>query len=137
MPRHALGSDDDPGSAARDPLQADCGACRGLCCVLLPFDADQGFAFDKAAGAPCSHLTADFRCGIHADLVSRGFPGCSRYDCHGAGQYVTASLGLDARWYESAALVSEAYTLFAATRALHARLKARRESEAAERPREG
>jgi hypothetical protein len=96
--------------------------------VLLPFDADQGFAFDKAAGVPCCNLTPDFRCGIHADLVPRGFPGCSRYDCHGAGQHVTALLGLDARWYESATLVSEAYTLFASTRALHARLKARRMS---------
>jgi hypothetical protein len=94
--------------------------------VLLPFDADQGFAFDKAAGTPCANLTRHFRCSIHATLVERDFSGCSRYDCHGAGQYVTALLSLNDRWHESAATVQEAYEAFTTIKALHVRLKARR-----------
>jgi len=111
-----------------DPLVADCARCKGLCCILLPFDADQGFAFDKAAGTPCVHLTPQFRCGIHRELAQSGFPGCKHYDCHGAGQYVTALLGLNADWYESEALLAEAYGLFATAKALHGRVKHRRAS---------
>ena len=71
-------------------LKADCSACAALCCVIPPFDAIQGFGFDKPAETPCQHLCADFRCGIHADLVPRGFEGCVAFDCLGAGQRLTA-----------------------------------------------
>lgn len=71
-------------------LRADCGRCIGLCCVLLAFDAGNGFAFDKPAHQPCRHLGGDHRCGIHAGLVAKGMSGCAAYDCHGAGQAVTA-----------------------------------------------
>lgn len=118
-----IGSDRTP---ANDPLRADCGRCRGLCCILLPFDADQGFAFAKDAGTPCTNLAADFSCTIHGELAERGFPGCARYECHGAGQYVSALLGLGARWFESEPLVREAYGLFATARTLHGSLKAKR-----------
>jgi hypothetical protein len=94
-----------------------------LCCILPPFDADQGFAFDKDAGTPCRNLTAQSTCGIYRELAHSGFPGCKHYDCHGAGQYVTALLGLSAGWYESEALVAEAYGLFATAKALHQRMK--------------
>ncbi|WP_340557928.1 pentapeptide repeat-containing protein [Streptomyces sp. GSL17-111] len=70
-------------------LRADCGSCFALCCVALPFTASADFAVDKAAGEPCGHLRADFRCGIHADLRQRGFPGCTVFDCFGAGQKVS------------------------------------------------
>ena len=113
-------------STPRDPLIADCASCGGLCCILLPFDADQGFAFDKAAGVPCGHLTPHFHCGIYRDLAQSGFPGCKRYDCHGAGQYVTALLGLGPDWHESEALLAEAYSLFVTATALHRRVKLRR-----------
>ena len=46
-------------------LKADCSACVALCCVIPPFDASQGFGFDKPAETPCQHLCADHRCGIH------------------------------------------------------------------------
>ncbi len=46
------------------------------------------FAIDKPAGEPCPNLRDDFRCGIHATLRDRGFPGCTVYDCFGAGQQV-------------------------------------------------
>ena len=69
-------------------LRADCGSCFGLCCVALPLVASADFAIDKAAGAPCPHLAAQFRCDIHDRLRPSGFPGCSAYDCFGAGQHV-------------------------------------------------
>ncbi|HEY9106307.1 MAG TPA: hypothetical protein VIN58_06490, partial [Roseateles sp.] len=71
-------------------LRADCSACAALCCVIPPFDAVQGFGFDKPAETPCHHLCDDHRCGIHADLIERGFAGCVAFDCLGAGQRLTA-----------------------------------------------
>ena len=71
-------------------LKADCSACAALCCVIPPFDAVQGFGFDKPAETPCHHLCADHRCGIHAELIDRGFAGCVAFDCLGAGQRLTA-----------------------------------------------
>lgn len=71
-----------------DRLTADCSRCAGLCCVALPFAASADFAVDKAAGTPCRHLQPDFRCGIHAGLREAGYPGCTVYDCFGAGQRV-------------------------------------------------
>ncbi|MGY1792709.1 pentapeptide repeat-containing protein [Geodermatophilus sp. SYSU D00525] len=74
-----------PADRRRD-LAADCSSCAGLCCVLPAFAASADFAVDKPAGRACVHLTADARCGIHADLRQRGFPGCTVFDCFGAGQ---------------------------------------------------
>lgn len=71
-------------------LKADCSACAALCCVIPPFDALQGFGFDKPAETPCQHLCASNRCGIHDDLIERGFSGCVAFDCLGAGQRLTA-----------------------------------------------
>lgn len=72
-------------------LKADCASCVGLCCVVPPFDAVQGFGFDKPAETPCQHLCADHRCGIHDALLPRGFEGCAAFDCLGAGQHLTAA----------------------------------------------
>ena len=71
-------------------LKADCSACVALCCVIPPYDAVQGFGFDKPAETPCRHLCADHRCGIHDALIPRGFGGCVAFDCLGAGQRLTA-----------------------------------------------
>lgn len=71
-------------------LKADCSACVALCCVIPPFDALQGFGFDKPAETPCHHLCADHRCGIHDALIPQGFAGCVAFDCLGAGQRLTA-----------------------------------------------
>lgn len=67
-------------------LRADCGNCFGLCCVALTFTRSADFAADKKAGDPCAHLDGDHRCGIHDALRDRGYPGCTVYDCFGAGQ---------------------------------------------------
>lgn len=71
-------------------LKADCSDCAALCCVIPPFDALQGFGFDKPAETPCHHLCADHRCGIHEGLTERGFAGCVAFDCLGAGQRLTS-----------------------------------------------
>jgi len=72
-----------------DHLRADCSRCMGLCCVAPAFSASADFAIDKAAGRPCPNLQPDFRCGIHDRLRRDGFPGCTAFDCFGAGQQVT------------------------------------------------
>ena len=56
-------------------LRADCGRCAALCCVAPAFTVSADFAVSKPAGRPCPHLLGDFRCGIHAGLRDRGFPG--------------------------------------------------------------
>ncbi|MEU6735893.1 pentapeptide repeat-containing protein [Streptomyces physcomitrii] len=80
-----------PGAEGRRSLGlvSDCGDCFGLCCVALPFAASSDFAVDKAAGTACAQLREDFRCGIHARLRESGFPGCTVFDCFGAGQKVS------------------------------------------------
>ncbi|NUR64108.1 MAG: pentapeptide repeat-containing protein [Catenulispora sp.] len=70
----------------RSDLRADCANCFALCCVGLAFTASRDFAIDKEAGTPCPNLAADDRCSIHTGLRGRGFPGCTVYDCFGAGQ---------------------------------------------------
>ncbi|WP_330336423.1 pentapeptide repeat-containing protein [Streptomyces sp. NBC_00557] len=70
-------------------LRGDCARCFGLCCVALPFAASADFALNKPAGKPCPSLRDDHRCGIHADLRTKGFTGCTVYDCFGAGQKVS------------------------------------------------
>ncbi|MEU9039204.1 pentapeptide repeat-containing protein [Streptomyces sp. NPDC048352] len=70
-------------------LQADCANCFALCCVALPFAKSNDFAVNKAAGTPCKNLRQDFRCGIHTRLRDQGFPGCTVFDCFGAGQQIS------------------------------------------------
>ncbi|WNV73792.1 pentapeptide repeat-containing protein [Geodermatophilus sp. DSM 44513] len=70
----------------RRRLRADCASCAGLCCVAPAFAASADFAVDKPAGVACRHLQRDSRCGIHGELRERGFPGCTVFDCFGAGQ---------------------------------------------------
>jgi uncharacterized protein YjbI with pentapeptide repeats len=57
--------------------------------VVPAFAASADFAIDKPAGRPCPNLLADHRCGIHTELRSAGFRGCTVYDCFGAGQHVS------------------------------------------------
>jgi len=99
-------------------LQHDCGACSALCCVMLPFDADQGFGFDKEAGTPCQHLQQDFMCGIHHNLLGQGFRGCMYYSCYGAGQRVTRLFG-EANWHSNAERTGEIHAAFARMHKLH------------------
>ncbi|MDX2974124.1 pentapeptide repeat-containing protein [Kribbella solani] len=77
----------------RSRLSADCGSCFGLCCVALTFAKSADFALDKPAGEPCPNLSTDFRCSIHANLRTKGFQGCTVYDCFGAGQELSRRAG--------------------------------------------
>jgi hypothetical protein len=80
--------------------------------VAPAFARSADFAIDKPAGTPCAHLQQDFRCGIHADLRGRGFPGCTIFDCLGAGQRVTqAFAGRDWRAPEVAGPMFAAFTV--------------------------
>lgn len=100
-------------------LRADCGSCVGLCCVALPFAASADFAMDKRAGEPCHNLQSDFGCVIHATLRQQGFPGCTVYDCFGAGQKVS-QVTFDAQdWRRAPHTAQQMFDVFPIMRALH------------------
>jgi hypothetical protein len=98
-------------------LRADCARCFGLCCVAPAFARSADFALDKPAGRPCVNLLADHRCGIHDSLRERGFPGCTVYDCFGAGQRVAAAYGRD--WRAAPETAPEMFAAFERMRDLH------------------
>lgn len=100
-------------------LTADCANCFGLCCVALPFAESADFAVDKDAGEPCRNLLADFRCGIHANLRERGFPGCAVFDCFGAGQKVSQSTFAGRDWRQGPDIAREMFRVFPVMRRLH------------------
>ncbi|MDA8372428.1 MAG: pentapeptide repeat-containing protein [Nocardiopsaceae bacterium] len=109
-----------PSSAGdRLSLQADCTNCFGLCCVALPFTASADFAADKAAGQPCTNLQADFRCGIHAHLREKGFPGCVVFDCFGAGQKVSQTTFGGRDWRRAPHTARQMFDVFPVMRQLH------------------
>ncbi|MFF8954185.1 pentapeptide repeat-containing protein [Streptomyces sp. NPDC014894] len=99
-------------------LRADCGNCAGLCCVALPFSASADFAVDKKAGEPCRNLDEDFRCGIHTRLRTSGFPGCTVYDCFGAGQKVSLVTFGGADWRRTPESAAAMFAVFPVVRQL-------------------
>lgn len=100
-------------------LRADCTKCCAICCVAPPFDANQGFGFDKAAHSACSNLRTNLRCGIHDGLRSRGFPACASFDCYGAGQRVTQHLFGGRSWQSSPQVALQMFNAYFRYRALH------------------
>ncbi|NUT38677.1 MAG: pentapeptide repeat-containing protein [Thermoactinospora sp.] len=100
-------------------LVADCASCFGLCCVALPFSASADFALDKPAGRPCVNLLDDFRCGIHAELRPRGFPGCTVFDCFGAGQKVSQVTFEGRDWRGAPETSKRMFAVFPVMRQLH------------------
>jgi uncharacterized protein YjbI with pentapeptide repeats len=103
----------------RSDLRADCAQCAGLCCVALTLTASADFAIDKPAGQPCPNLKHDFRCGIHARLRDGGFPGCTVYDCFGAGQKVIQVTFGGRDWRQAADSGALMFEVFAVVRLLH------------------
>lgn len=87
--------------------------------MVPPFAASADFAFDKPAGVACRHLQDDFRCGIHDRLRDRGFPGCTVFDCFGAGQRVVQVLSGGRIWHGDPALAAEQFALLPVVRGLH------------------
>jgi hypothetical protein len=105
--------------AVNPKLKMDCARCCGLCCVVPPFDADQGFGFDKPAHTICRNLAKDFRCSIHHELAIRGFPACAAFDCYGAGSWLTQAVFGGASWQSSPQIAQRMFTLYPRYRALH------------------
>ena len=83
------------------------------------FAASSDFAIDKKAGQPCPNLGGDFRCGIHGDLRQRGFPGCTVFDCFGAGQQVTQVTFGGRDWRRAPDLAGSMFAVFPVMRHLH------------------
>ncbi|MEO3770336.1 pentapeptide repeat-containing protein [Micromonospora sp. B9E7] len=105
-----------PGSAQ---LRADCGRCFGLCCVVPAFARSADFAIDKPAGQACPNLGPDHRCGIHTELRQRGFPGCTVFDCFGAGQQVSQVTFGGRDWRGAPETLPAMAEAFAVLRPLH------------------
>jgi uncharacterized protein YjbI with pentapeptide repeats len=100
-------------------LRADCERCFGLCCVAPAFSASADFAIDKDAGRACPNLQSDFRCGIHTSLRQRGFPGCTVYDCFGAGQKVAQVTFGGQDWRRAPQTAKRMFEVFTIMRQLH------------------
>ncbi|MEU9097703.1 pentapeptide repeat-containing protein [Streptomyces sp. NPDC048361] len=105
--------------ATRLTLVSDCGDCFGLCCVALAYAASADFAQDKPAGKPCPSLQRDFRCGIHRDLRTSGFQGCTVYDCFGAGQKVSQQTFGGRDWRAAPETAASMFEVFPVMRQLH------------------
>ena len=65
------------------------------------------------------HLHTDFRCGIHAALRQRGFPGCAVYDCFGAGQQVAQVTFGGQDWRRTPTIAARMFEVFGIMRQLH------------------
>ncbi|MNO96275.1 Serine/threonine-protein kinase B [compost metagenome] len=100
-------------------LRADCENCFGLCCAALPFSASVDFAMDKAAGQPCHNLQSDFRCGVHTDLTTLGFRGCTVYDCFGAGQKLSQVTYTGEDWRKNPKTAKQMFEVFPTMWHLH------------------
>ena len=103
----------------RAHLRADCSRCAGLCCVAPAFAASADFAIDKPAAVACPNLREDFRCGIHARLRESGFPGCTVFDCFGAGQRITQETFGGRSWREQPELAAAQFAVLPVLRQLH------------------
>ena len=102
----------------RQSLRADCSRCAGLCCVAPAFTRSADFAITKPAGQACPNLRADFGCTIHHELRERGFPGCTVFDCFGAGQQVVQGVFAGREWRTEPELASSMFAVFAVMRQL-------------------
>lgn len=81
--------------------------------------ASADFAIDKDAGQACPHLRSDFRCGIHQRLRHEGFPGCTVYDCFGAGQKVAQVTFGGQDWRQAPQTAKQMFEVFTIMRQLH------------------
>jgi len=102
----------------RRDLRADCARCQGLCCVAPVFAASADFAIDKPAGRPCPNLRVDSSCNIHASLREYGFPGCTVFDCFGAGQQVVQVSFAGSDWRQAPETARSMFAVFGVMRQL-------------------
>ena len=86
--------------------------------MLLPFSAASGFGIDKPGGRPCLNLLDDDRCRIHATLREDGWPGCTVFECFGAGQQVSQVTYAGVSWRDGGNL-AEMGAVLTVMRQLH------------------
>jgi pentapeptide repeat protein len=87
--------------------------------VASAFTRSSDFALNKPAGTPCPNLLVDFQCRIHSDLRARGFPGCTTFDCLGAGQKVAQVTYAGVSWRDAPETAQEMFAVFGVMRQLH------------------
>ncbi|WP_341771268.1 pentapeptide repeat-containing protein [Amycolatopsis acidicola] len=97
--------------------------------MATAFARSADFALDKPAGRACPNLAADFRCGIHTRLRDEGFPGCTVYDCFGAGQQLSQVTFGGRDWRAEPSLRERMFPALAVMRALHELLWYLREAQ--------
>lgn len=100
-------------------FEPDCQNCAGLCCVAFAFDRSEDFGHNKPADSACKHLDGAYRCTIHDHLESRGYRGCVRFNCHGAGQRVTREVFGGGDWQKNPQLTARMSAAFRAMRRVH------------------
>lgn len=100
-------------------LRADCASCFGLCCVASAFTRSADFALDKPVGEPCPNLLVDFGCGIHEVKRASGFPGCTVFDCLGAGQKISQVTYHGRSWRDAPETAREMFEVYGIMRQLH------------------
>ncbi|MGJ7921050.1 pentapeptide repeat-containing protein [Neobacillus sp. LXY-4] len=100
-------------------LSSDCENCFGLCCVALPYAKSADFAFNKDGGVPCQNLQTNYLCSIHNDLRTKGFRGCTAYECFGAGQKVSQLTYQGNDWRNNSILAKEMFAVFPIIQQLH------------------
>jgi uncharacterized protein YjbI with pentapeptide repeats len=122
MPSDTAPPPDPRGGRDRRDLRADCARCFGLCCVAPAFARSADFAIDKPGGQACPDLQVSFRCAIHPRLRQLGFPGCTVYDCFGAGQHVSQVTFEGQDWRRAPHTAQRMFDVFAIMRPLHALL---------------
>jgi hypothetical protein len=83
------------------------------------FAASSDFAIDKPSHTPCPNLGGDFGCSIHAELRERGFPGCTVYECFGAGQRVVQELYGGRDWQSAPEIRQGMFAAFEVVERLH------------------
>lgn len=115
----ARGPAGDVPDRERLDLRPDCERCFGLCCVAPAFSVSPDFAIDKDAGQACPNLRPDFRCRIHSTLRQRGFPGCTVYNCFGAGQKVAQVTFGGRDWRRAPESAEWMFKVFMIMRQLH------------------
>ncbi|RZS40812.1 uncharacterized protein YjbI with pentapeptide repeats [Herbihabitans rhizosphaerae] len=103
----------------RATLRADCLRCAGLCCVAYKLPEGPDFSFSKPAGTPCGHLGPDHLCTVHETLREDGNPGCTVYDCFGAGQRLVQVTFRGRDWTESPELAEQMCSALVVMRDLH------------------
>ena len=103
----------------RAHLRADCSRCAGLCCVAPAFAASADFAIDKPAGVACPQPAGRLPLRHPRRLRERGFPGCTVFDCFGAGQRVTQGTFGGRSWREAPELAAAQFAVLPVVRQLH------------------